>query len=110
MRISDWSSDVCSSDLHDMGVTHIIRGDDHLNNAFRQLPVIRAMGWAEPTYAHIPLIHGSDGAKLSKRHGALGVDAYRDEMGILAEALDNYLLRLGWGHGDRKSTSLNSSH
>src|SRR3546814_39261 len=87
-------------DDHDMGVTHIIRGDDHLNNAFRQLPVIRAMGWAEPTYAHIPLIHGSDGAKLSKRHGALGVDAYRDEMGILAEALDNYLLRLGWGHGD----------
>src|SRR3546814_11279687 len=70
------------------------------SNAIRQLPVIRAMGWAEPTYAHIPLIHGSDGAKLSKRHGALGVDAYRDEMGILAEALDNYLLRLGWGHGD----------
>ncbi|MCM8730368.1 glutamate--tRNA ligase [Hephaestia sp. GCM10023244] len=92
-------------DDHDMGVTHIIRGDDHLNNAFRQLPIIRAMnaiegGWADPVYAHIPLIHGSDGAKLSKRHGALGVDAYRDEMGILAEALDNYLLRLGWGHGD----------
>ncbi|MDF7777892.1 glutamate--tRNA ligase [Sphingomonas sp. AOB5] len=87
-------------DDHDMGVTHVIRGDDHLNNAFRQLPIYRAMGWPEPVYAHIPLIHGSDGAKLSKRHGALGVDAYRDEMGILPEALDNYLLRLGWGHGD----------
>jgi len=87
-------------DDHDMGVTHIIRGDDHLNNAFRQLAIIRAMGWPEPTYAHIPLIHGQDGAKLSKRHGALGVDAYRDELGILPEALFNYLLRLGWGHGD----------
>jgi len=87
-------------DDHDMGVTHIIRGDDHLNNAFRQLAIIRAMGWREPTYAHIPLIHGPDGAKLSKRHGALGVDAYRDELGILPEALFNYLLRLGWGHGD----------
>ena len=87
-------------DDHDMGVTHIIRGDDHLNNAFRQLSIIRAMNWAEPIYAHIPLIHGADGAKLSKRHGALGVDAYRDEMGILPEALFNYLLRLGWGHGD----------
>ncbi|NYT39637.1 glutamate--tRNA ligase [Sphingomonas sp. R-74633] len=87
-------------DDHDMGVTHVIRGDDHLNNAFRQLPIYRAMGWDEPEYAHIPLIHGSDGAKLSKRHGALGVDAYRDELGILPEALNNYLLRLGWGHGD----------
>jgi glutamyl-tRNA synthetase len=87
-------------DDHDMGVTHIIRGDDHLNNAFRQLAIIRAMRWEEPIYAHVPLIHGSDGAKLSKRHGALGVDAYRDEMGILPEALFNYLLRLGWGHGD----------
>ncbi|MGN6270486.1 MAG: glutamate--tRNA ligase [Sphingomonas sp.] len=87
-------------DDHDMGVTHVIRGDDHLNNAFRQLAIVRAMGWAEPVYAHIPLIHGADGAKLSKRHGALGVDAYRDELGILPEALDNYLLRLGWGHGD----------
>jgi glutamyl-tRNA synthetase len=87
-------------DDHDMGVTHVIRGDDHLNNAFRQLPIYRAMGWPEPEYAHIPLIHGSDGAKLSKRHGALGVDAYRDELGILPEALNNYLLRLGWGHGD----------
>ncbi|UYY58809.1 glutamate--tRNA ligase [Sphingomonas sp. S2-65] len=87
-------------DDHDMGVTHVIRGDDHLNNAFRQLPIYRAMEWPEPRYAHIPLIHGSDGAKLSKRHGALGVDAYRDELGILPEALSNYLLRLGWGHGD----------
>jgi glutamyl-tRNA synthetase len=87
-------------DDHDMGVTHVIRGDDHLNNAFRQLCIIRAMDWPEPAYGHIPLIHGSDGAKLSKRHGALGVDAYRDELGILPEALSNYLLRLGWGHGD----------
>jgi len=89
-------------DDHDMGITHIIRGDDHLNNAFRQLTIIRAMGWEEPEYAHIPLIHGADGAKLSKRHGALGVDAYRDELGILPEALFNYLLRLGWGHGDKE--------
>ena len=87
-------------DDYDMGVTHVIRGDDHLNNAFRQLAIIRAMGWPEPKYAHVPLIHGFDGAKLSKRHGALGVDAYRDELGILPEALFNYLLRLGWGHGD----------
>ena len=87
-------------DDHDMGVTHIIRGDDHLNNAFRQLSIIRAMGWPEPAYAHVPLIHGHDGAKLSKRHGALGVDSYRDELGILPESLFNYLLRLGWGHGD----------
>ena len=87
-------------DDHDMGVTHVIRGDDHLNNAFRQLALIRALGWREPIYAHVPLIHGADGAKLSKRHGALGVDAYRDEMGLLPEAVENYLLRLGWGHGD----------
>jgi glutamyl-tRNA synthetase len=87
-------------DDHDMGVTHVIRGDDHLNNAFRQLAIIRAMGWEEPVYAHVPLIHGADGAKLSKRHGALGVDAYRDELGMLPEAVSNYLLRLGWGHGD----------
>ncbi|MEP5938923.1 MAG: glutamate--tRNA ligase [Erythrobacter sp.] len=97
-------------DDHDMGVTHVIRGDDHLNNAFRQLPIYHAMDaiegdWPQPTYAHIPLIHGSDGAKLSKRHGALGVEAYRDEMGILPEALFNYLLRLGWGHGDREEIS-----
>ena len=74
-------------DDHDMGVTHVIRGDDHLNNAFRQLAIIRAMGWPEPVYAHVPLIHGPDGAKLSKRHGALGVDAYRDELGLLPEAV-----------------------
>jgi glutamyl-tRNA synthetase len=92
-------------DDHDMGVTHVIRGDDHLNNAFRQLALIRAMGWPEPVYAHIPLIHGADGAKLSKRHGALGVDAYRDELGLLPEAVENYLLRLGWGHGDAEIIS-----
>ncbi len=86
-------------DDHDMGVTHVIRGDDHLNNAFRQLQIIEAMGWPRPEYGHIPLIHGADGAKLSKRHGALGVSAYRD-MGFLPEALENYLLRLGWSHGD----------
>lgn len=92
-------------DDHDMGVTHIIRGDDHLNNAFRQLVLIRAMDWAEPVYAHIPLIHGNDGAKLSKRHGALGVEAYRDDMGIVSDAMFNYLLRLGWGYGDREKIS-----
>src|SRR3990170_4632909 len=86
-------------DDHDMGVTHVIRGDDHLNNAFRQLQIIHAMGWPEPVYAHVPLIHGADGAKLSKRHGALAVAAYRD-MGYLPEAVRNYLLRLGWSHGD----------
>ncbi|MEO7277261.1 MAG: glutamate--tRNA ligase [Sphingomicrobium sp.] len=87
-------------DDQDMGVTHVIRGDDHLNNAFRQLCIVRAMGWPDPVYAHVPLIHGPDGAKLSKRHGALGVDSYRDELGLLPEAVGNYLLRLGWGHGD----------
>ncbi len=88
-------------DDHDMGVTHVIRGDDHLNNAFRQLAIIRGMGWPEPVYAHVPLIHGSDGAKMSKRHGATGVMDY-DALGILPEALSNYLLRLGWGHGDEE--------
>ncbi|MBX9815364.1 MAG: glutamate--tRNA ligase [Sphingomonas sp.] len=92
-------------DDHDMGVTHVIRGDDHLNNAFRQLPIIKAMGWREPIYAHVPMIHGQDGGKMSKRHGAVGVDAYRDELGILPEALFNYLLRLGWGHGDAEIIS-----
>lgn len=92
-------------DDNDMGVTHVLRGDDHLNNAFRQLIVIEAMGWDVPVYGHVPLIHGSDGAKLSKRHGALGVDAYRDELGILPEAVFNYLLRLGWGHGDEEIIS-----
>ena len=86
-------------DDHDMGVTHVIRGDDHLTNAARQAQMITAMGWDLPVYAHIPLIHGPDGAKLSKRHGALGVEAYRD-LGYLPSALKNYLLRLGWAHGD----------
>jgi glutamyl-tRNA synthetase len=86
-------------DDHDMGITDVIRGDDHLTNTFRQLQIYQAMGWEPPAFAHIPLIHGPDGAKLSKRHGALGVEAYRD-MGYLPEALRNYLLRLGWGHGD----------
>ncbi|RCK42779.1 glutamate--tRNA ligase [Thalassospira xiamenensis] len=92
-------------DDHDMGITHVIRGDDHLTNAFRQKALYDAMGWDVPTFAHIPLIHGPDGAKLSKRHGALGVDAYRDEMGFLPEAVNNYLLRLGWGHGDEEIIS-----
>ncbi|MCS5597407.1 MAG: glutamate--tRNA ligase [Alphaproteobacteria bacterium] len=86
-------------DDNDSGVTHIIRGDDHLNNAFRQKVIIDAMGWDVPVYAHIPLILGPDGAKLSKRHGAQGVHEY-EEMGYLPEAMRNYLLRLGWSHGD----------
>jgi glutamyl-tRNA synthetase len=86
-------------DDHDMAISHIIRGDDHLVNAARQAQLYRAQGWPVPAFAHIPLIHGADGAKLSKRHGALGVDAYRDQ-GFLPEAMRNYLLRLGWGHGD----------
>lgn len=86
-------------DDHDMGVTDIIRGDDHLTNAARQTVIYDAMGWEVPQMSHIPLIHGADGAKLSKRHGALGVDAYR-AMGYLPEALRNYLVRLGWSHGD----------
>jgi len=88
-------------DDHDMGVTQIIRGDDHLTNAARQTHIYQAMGWDVPAFAHIPLIHGPDGAKLSKRHGALGVDAYR-AMGYLPEALRNYLARLGWSQGDRE--------
>jgi glutamyl-tRNA synthetase len=91
-------------DDHDMGITHVIRGDDHLTNAFRQYHLYRALGWDVPAFAHIPLIHGPDGAKLSKRHGALGVEAYR-EMGYLPEALRNYLLRLGWSHGDEEVIS-----
>jgi glutamyl-tRNA synthetase len=82
-----------------MDITHIIRGDDHLTNAFRQKQIYEALGWKVPEFAHIPLIHGPDGAKLSKRHGALGAEQYRD-MGYLPEALLNYLLRLGWAHGD----------
>lgn len=86
-------------DDHDMGISHVIRGDDHFTNTFRQRQIYDLMGWQAPAFAHIPLIHGSDGAKLSKRHGALAVQAYRD-MGYLPEALCNYLLRLGWSHGD----------
>lgn len=86
-------------DDHDMGVTHIIRGDDHLTNAARQSVIYTALGWEQPVMAHIPLIHGADGAKLSKRHGALGVEAYR-AMGYMPAALRNYLVRLGWSHGD----------
>lgn len=86
-------------DDHDMAISHIIRGDDHLVNAARQTQLYHALGWSVPAFAHIPLIHGPDGAKLSKRHGALGVDAYRDQ-GFLPEAMRNYLLRLGWSHGD----------
>jgi glutamyl-tRNA synthetase len=86
-------------DDHDMGITHVIRGDDHLNNAFRQTQIYRALDWPVPEFAHVPLIHGPDGTKLSKRHGAVGIDAYR-ELGYLPEALRNYLLRLGWSHGD----------
>ncbi|BBF92919.1 glutamate--tRNA ligase [Blastochloris tepida] len=88
-------------DDHDMAVTHVIRGDDHLTNAARQKHIYDAMGWSVPAFAHIPLIHGPDGAKLSKRHGALGVDAYR-AMGYLPAALRNYLVRLGWSHGDQE--------
>ena len=88
----------------DMGITHVIRGDDHLTNAFRQTHLYHALDAAVPVFAHIPLIHGPDGAKLSKRHGALGVEAYR-EMGYLPEAVRNYLLRLGWGHGDAEVIS-----
>ena len=86
-------------DDHDMGITHVIRGDDHLTNTFRQIQIYEAMGWPTPRFAHIPLIHGQDGAKLSKRHGAVSVLEFREE-GYLPEALCNYLLRLGWGHGD----------
>jgi len=86
-------------DDHDMEVSHVVRGDDHLTNTFRQIQIYDALGWDLPIFAHMPLLHGEDGAKLSKRHGALGVEAYRD-LGFLPEALNNYLLRLGWSHGD----------
>ncbi|MBR0558499.1 glutamate--tRNA ligase [Neokomagataea anthophila] len=91
-------------DDHDMGITHVMRGDDHLTNTFRQAMIYRAMGWDLPHFAHLPLIHGPDGAKLSKRHGAASVVDFRDE-GYLPEALCNYLLRLGWGHGDAEILS-----
>jgi glutamyl-tRNA synthetase len=86
-------------DDHDMGISHVIRGNEHFRNAFRQTQIYRALGWPEPEWAHIPLIHGSDGAKMSKRHGALGIEEYR-KLGYLPEAIRNYLLRLGWSHGD----------
>ena len=95
-------------DDHDMGVTHILRGDDHLNNAFRQQKIYEALGWNIPVFGHIPLIHGPDGAKLSKRHGALGVEAYRD-MGYLPDAICNYLSRLGWSHGDDEIFSMDDA-
>jgi glutamyl-tRNA synthetase len=91
-------------DDHDMDITHVIRGDDHLTNAARQTQIYKALGWETPVFAHVPLIHGPDGAKLSKRHGALGVDAYR-AMGYLPTALRNYLVRLGWSHGDHEIMS-----
>jgi glutamyl-tRNA synthetase len=91
-------------DDHDMGITHVIRGDDHLTNTFRQVQIYEAMGWERPRFAHIPLIHGADGAKLSKRHGAVSVLEF-DTQGFLPEALCNYLLRLGWGHGDAEILS-----
>ncbi|WP_424813849.1 glutamate--tRNA ligase [Roseococcus sp. YIM B11640] len=91
-------------DDHDMGITHVIRGDDHLTNTFRQCQIFDAMGWERPVFAHIPLIHGADGAKLSKRHGAVSVIDFR-EQGMLPEAVCNYLLRLGWGHGDEEVIS-----
>lgn len=95
-------------DDHDMGITHIIRGDDHLTNAARQIAIYNAFGYHVPIMTHIPLIHGADGAKLSKRHGALGVEAYKD-MGYLPESLCNYLLRLGWSHGDNEIISLDQA-
>ncbi len=95
-------------DDHDMGVTHIIRGDDHLTNAFRQSQICRALDWNLPEYAHIPLIYGQDGAKLSKRHGAVGVESYK-QLGFLPEALCNYLLRLGWGHGNEEIIDRNQA-
>jgi glutamyl-tRNA synthetase len=91
-------------DDHDMDITHVIRGDDHLTNTFRQIQIYDAMGWDKPQFAHIPLIHGADGAKLSKRHGAVSILEFR-EQGFLPEALCNYLLRLGWGHGDAEFLS-----
>jgi glutamyl-tRNA synthetase len=95
-------------DDYDMGITHIIRGDDHLNNAARQMQLIRALDWPEVIYGHVPLIHGPDGAKLSKRHGALAIEAYRD-MGYLPQTMRNYLLRLGWSHGNEEIIPTNQA-
>ena len=91
-------------DDHDMEITHVIRGDDHLTNTFRQVQISRAMGWEIPRFGHLPLIHGADGAKLSKRHGAVGLAEFQSQ-GFLPEALGNYLLRLGWAHGDTEIIS-----
>lgn len=93
-------------DDYDMGVTHVIRGDDHLNNAFRQIPIYDGMGWDRPTYAHIPLILDENGKKLSKRTGAAAVEEYRDDLGIRSEAMVNFLAKLGWGHGDDEIFSM----
>ena len=87
------------ADDHDTGITHVIRGDDHLNNTARQIHIYQGMGWELPKFGHLPMIHGPDGAKLSKRHGAQAVREFAD-MGYLPEAMRNYLARLGWGHGD----------
>jgi glutamyl-tRNA synthetase len=95
-------------DDHDMAITHVIRGDDHLTNTFRQVQIYQAMGWDIPRFAHIPLIHGADGAKLSKRHGAVSMLEFR-EQGFLPEALCNYLLRLGWSHGDLEVLSMDEA-
>lgn len=95
-------------DDHDMGVTHVIRGDDHFRNTFRQLPIYAAMDWQVPEFAHVPMIHGADGAKLSKRHGALSTLAYRD-MGYLPEAMNSYLVRVGWSHGDQEVFTLDEA-
>ena len=92
-------------DDHDMNISHVIRGDDHLTNTFRQLQIYKAFGWDQPTFAHMPLLHGLDGTKLSKRHGALGLGEYR-KMGLLPEAMNNYLLRQAWAHGDDEIISL----
>jgi glutamyl-tRNA synthetase len=98
----------CAVDDYDMEMTHVIRGDDHLNNTFRQLQIFKYLGWRAPKFAHIPLIHGKDGAKLSKRHGALGIEYYKDA-GYLPEAVINYLLRLGWGHGNDEIISIDQA-
>jgi glutamyl-tRNA synthetase len=95
-------------DDHDMAVTHVIRGDDHLTNAARQIPIYQAMGWSIPAFAHVPMIHGPDGAKLSKRHGAQAIQDFRD-MGYLPEAMRNYLIRLGWSHGDHEIMSMDDA-
>ena len=104
MMTSEAQIRVLIVDDHDMGVTHVIRGDDHLNNTFRQNIIYDAMGWQIPEYAHLPLILGPDGAKMSKRHGAASVEEYQ-KLGYLPEALCNYLLRLGWSHGDEEIIS-----